>query len=170
MDQAAEELSDNLGKTKVPLKLGEQTILLARINLNDIVELEEAVGQLAMASGTVKSERYQLWLAARRAGYQGKIEELGGLIETTEDLQDMRVALSKLEPQEINRERAWVEICEKLVESGWEGDVQGLVALVRISGGPDVVGPALAAGLPSKKGEETQADMKLEPGADSSGT
>ena len=170
MDNATEELGDNLGKTKVPLKLGGQTILLSRINLNDLVELEDTVGQTAMASGTLKSERYQLWLSARRGGYQGKVDELGGLIETTEDIQDMRVALSKLEPQEINRERMWIELCEKLVDAEWDGDVQDLAVLVRISSGSDVVGPALAAGLPAKKGGQTQANMKPEPGADSSGT
>lgn len=99
--EVSRELSDNLGKAKVPIVVGGETILLAGLTLNDMVEYEQKIGPLPDADKderqSVEGMLYQLFLSARRGGYQGGHGELGGLIEVN-DLPMVTKALAQLMP------------------------------------------------------------------------
>lgn len=97
-EESGQELAETLGRKIVTIELGGQSFTLRALNLNDLVELEQEGG------GDLVQTRHELWLAARRGGYQGSVEEIGGLVDW-ESLERVEETLKSLWPP-LARERA----------------------------------------------------------------
>ena len=79
--KAEVELLNILGRRAAKITIGEHTITLRPLMLNDQCEFYQEVGSLFEYALTPIGQRFTLWLMARRGGYKGSPEDLGGLIE-----------------------------------------------------------------------------------------
>ena len=79
--KAEVELLNILGRRAAKITIGEHTITLRPLTLNDQCEFYQEIGSLLEHAFTPVGQRFTLWLMARRGGYKGSPEDLGGLIE-----------------------------------------------------------------------------------------
>lgn len=95
--QEGQELAETLGRKIVTIELAGQTFTLRQLNLNDLVELEQHGG------GDLQQTQCELWLAAKRGGYQGSLEEIAGLVEWEALEEVVEPALKSLWPPKAQR-------------------------------------------------------------------
>lgn len=93
------ELGEVLGRKQARLQLGEECLVLRPLTLNDLVEYEEAVGELGQEQSGMAGLRYELYLAARRGGSDRTLEQIGELVEVGE-VERVESALAELVPGE----------------------------------------------------------------------
>lgn len=93
------ELAEMLDQVDSTLEVDGQRLRLCPLNLNDLIELEEAVGEGRMDS--LAAIRYELFLCARKGGYAGTLEELGAML-LPGDVLRARIAMAKLYPPSEN--------------------------------------------------------------------
>lgn len=91
------ELAEVAGQAQVKIELGGQELTLKPFTINDMIEFEREIGDVAEKAGTPQGLRYQVFLMARNGGCELSPEEIGALI-TTNDLPKLTVAINALMP------------------------------------------------------------------------
>lgn len=89
------ELAEMTDQVEAKLEIGGQTLTLRPLNLNELVEIEAAVGD--GRTDTIAGLRYELFVSARKGGYGGTLEELGALL-APRDVLRARIAVAQLYP------------------------------------------------------------------------